>query len=176
MSDVDQACAASVEAKDGLCRFILRGGRDVADKASVALGVTVPADPCTASVMADIAALWLGPDEWLVLAPRAESGRIARALNDALADGPHSLVEISDRNQAVTVRGPKAEDVLNSGCPLDLGERAYPIGMCTRTVFHKAEIVLWRRAADQFHVEMIRSFRPYVLGLLDLAIRDNDAV
>jgi sarcosine oxidase subunit gamma len=33
-------------------------------------------------------------------------------------------------------------------------------------VFSKAEIVLWRRATDNFHVEVWRSFTPYLAGLL----------
>ena len=38
--------------------------------------------------------------------------------------------------------------------------------MCTRTVFAKAEIVLWRTAADTFRVEVWRSFADYVVGML----------
>jgi sarcosine oxidase subunit gamma len=44
--------------------------------------------------------------------------------------------------------------------------------MCTRTVFAKAEVVLWRTGADAFHVEVWRSFAPYVLGLLEEAARE----
>ena len=38
--------------------------------------------------------------------------------------------------------------------------------MCTRTVFAKAEIVLWRRAEQRFHLEVARSFAAYVHELL----------
>jgi sarcosine oxidase subunit gamma len=38
--------------------------------------------------------------------------------------------------------------------------------MCTRTVFSKADIVLWRTQLDEFHVEVWRSFAGYVTGLL----------
>jgi sarcosine oxidase, subunit gamma len=38
--------------------------------------------------------------------------------------------------------------------------------MCTRTIFAKAEIVLWRRAKDSFRVEVWRSFAPYVSDFL----------
>jgi sarcosine oxidase subunit gamma len=55
---------------------------------------------------------------------------------------------------------------LNGGCPLDLHADAFPVGMCTRTVFGKSEIVLWRCAADCFHLEVARSFAAYVHALL----------
>jgi sarcosine oxidase subunit gamma len=38
--------------------------------------------------------------------------------------------------------------------------------MCTRTVFAKADIVLWRTREDAFHVEVWRSFAGYVIGSL----------
>ena len=56
--------------------------------------------------------------------------------------------------------------MLNAGCPLDLDLAEFPVGMCTRTVFAKADIVLWRTRADAFHLEVWRSFAGYVAGLL----------
>jgi sarcosine oxidase subunit gamma len=44
--------------------------------------------------------------------------------------------------------------------------------MCTRTLFGKAEIVLWRTGATEFHLEVWRSFSDYVVGCLREAARD----
>jgi len=44
--------------------------------------------------------------------------------------------------------------------------------MCTRTLFGKAEIVLWRTTPDTFRIEVWRSFAPYVLGSLAEAARE----
>jgi sarcosine oxidase subunit gamma len=164
---------ASVRPGAPSSRFILRGGAAVAEKAAEAFGVRLPTEPCRASVQGEMAALWLGPDEWLLLAPLAKKDHAAEALATALAGVRHALVEISDRNLGTDISGPRIADVLSAGCPLDVSEQAFPVGMCTRTIFNKAEIVLWRTSADQFHIETVRSFHPYVLGLLDLAIRDN---
>jgi sarcosine oxidase subunit gamma len=43
--------------------------------------------------------------------------------------------------------------------------------MATRTIYDKAEIVLWRRAADSFQVEIWRSFAPYLVAALTEAAR-----
>jgi sarcosine oxidase subunit gamma len=56
--------------------------------------------------------------------------------------------------------------VLLFGCPLDLDTAAFPVDTAARTLFGKAEIVLWRTGDDTFHVEIWRSFAPYVVGLL----------
>jgi sarcosine oxidase subunit gamma len=115
-------------------------------------------------------ALWLGPDEQLLLAP--EGFDLAAALKPALRDLPHSLVDVSHRQTAFQVSGPNATTLLNAGCPLDLDESAFPVGMCTRTVMVKAEIVLWRTSQTAFHVEVWRSFADYVSSFLAEVARE----
>ena len=100
------------------------------------------------------------PFEQLLLAP--EAADLVPTLAPALRDLSHSLVEVSHRQIALEISGPHAADVLNAGCPLDLELSAFPVGMCTRTVFAKAEIVLWRTDETVFHVEVWRSFASYV--------------
>ena len=48
---------------------------------------------------------------------------------------------------------------------------AFPVGMATRTLYDKAEIVLWRRGETTFHVEVWRSFAPHVAASLAEAAR-----
>ena len=62
--------------------------------------------------------------------------------------------------------------LLNAGCPLDIHPQAFPVGMCTRTLLAKAEIVLWRTAETSFRVEAARSLAPYVGRFLAQAERD----
>ena len=49
--------------------------------------------------------------------------------------------------------------------------KAFPVGFATRTLFDKAEIVLWRRAEATFHIEVWRSFAPYLAASLAEAAR-----
>ena len=48
---------------------------------------------------------------------------------------------------------------------------AFPIGMATRTIFGKTEIVLWRREDLAFQVEVWRSFASYIVGALTEAAK-----
>jgi sarcosine oxidase subunit gamma len=131
-----------------LARVIVRGD------AAEAFGIPLPASPYRAVALAARTALWLGPDEWLVLAPE----------DDVSLSG--TVVDISHRQTGLRLDGSDAATVLNGGCPLDLHIDAFPVGMCTRTVFAKSEIVLWRHAMNGFHVEVARSFSAYVHALL----------
>jgi sarcosine oxidase subunit gamma len=158
---------ASVADAGAASRFIYRGAPEVIGGA---FGVELPTTPLRANVADGRAALWLGPDEWLLLAADADGSLLAAALSDSLSSNPASLVEISHRQVGLIVSGPSAEALLNAGCPLDLERIAFPVGTCTRTVLAKAEIVLWRTAADAFRIEVARSFAPYVVAFLDEAM------
>ena len=152
-------------------RLVLRGGREVRLAAEAAAGVGIPAQACRAVVQGERAALWLGPDEWLLVAPAAAGAELGSSLERALAPLPHSLVDVGHRQAACALDGPQAAMLLSAGCPLDLDESAFPIGMCTRTVLAKAEVVLWRTAAQTFRLEVARSFVAYVSLFLAEAAR-----
>jgi sarcosine oxidase, subunit gamma len=152
------------------CRWVLRGDEAVRAAAESALGVPLPAVACRAGVNGERAALWLGPDEWLLLAPAEQAG-LATRLERALEGLAHSVVEVSHRQVGLLVHGPQAVLLLASGCPLDLDLHAFPVAMCTRTMLAKAEVVLWRTAATEFRLEVWRSFAPYVTQFLAEAAR-----
>ncbi len=122
--------------------------------------------PCRSMVQGDWAALWLGPDEQLLLGPESEGAALAASVAETLGDLPHSLVDVSHRQAGLEISGPHAIELLNAGCPLDLELAQFPVSACTRTVLAKSEIVLWRRANERFHVEIWRSFVPYLTGFL----------
>jgi len=152
-------------------RHVLRGGEAVRTRVQNALGIGVPSQPCRSARIGERAVLWLGPDEWLLIAPERDAASHAAALEEALASLPCSLVDVSHRQVALSVDGPQAETLLAAGCPLDLDALAFPVGMCTRTMLAKAEVVLWRTGAQSFRLEVARSFAPYVAAFLEEAGR-----
>ena len=153
-------------------RFVLRGGQEALAAAADALGLQNSETPCRA-VHDDVrAALWLGPDERLLIGPADGSPEMEGLLQRALTGRPHSLVETSHAQTAFELSGLRAAVALNIGCPLDLDQAAFPVDMCTRTVFAKAQVVLWRTGPETFRVETARSFAPFVTKILALAAHE----
>lgn len=154
-----------------LARFSLR--TDLAAAAALA-GHQWPLAgvPCRSAVQGDWSALWLGPDEQLLIGPESMHSHLATAVSDTLRGLPHSLVDVSHRQTAVEITGPHAVELLNAGCPLDLDLARFPVSACTRTILAKSEIVLWRRTSEEFHMEVWRSFVPYVTGFLAAVERE----
>jgi sarcosine oxidase subunit gamma len=157
-----------------LARFSFRGRKAAQDAVGKALGFDLPQQPLTAMESPDKAALWLGPDEWLLIAAEDDTEALQAALADAIGDASHALVDISHRQEALIVTGDRAEWLLNSGIPIDL-DAALPVGMVTRTLFHKTPVMLWRIGDDSFVIEAWGSFMDYVAGLLEEAAQELQA-
>jgi len=153
-------------------RYVFRGAAAARAAAGSTFGIALPEAACRAATDGTRAALWLGPDEHLLLAPDGEGTAIERELSQSLAGQAYSLVDVSHRQVGFGVTGPHAQWLLESQCPLPLNLRDFPVGMCTRTVYARAEIVLWRPAEQVFHVEVWRSFSLYVVGLLAEVARE----
>lgn len=149
-------------------RLALRAPRSSLEALSQALDLELPSRPKTSTTKGNRTALWLGPDEWLVIAPARDDLMAVLAPVEAF----HSAVEISHRNVGILVAGRQAQATLAAGCPQDLSLAAFPVGACSRTVFGKVEIVLLRTGEEAFRVECWRSFCDYALTLLREAARD----
>ena len=148
-------------------RMSLRCSSSAIPAISDALGVKLPRRPKQSAVEDSRMALWLGPDEWLII---DEASDMMAAL--AGIEAPHSAVDVSHRNTAIMVTGVNAAELIAHGCPRNVSPEAFPVGACSRTVFGKAEIVLYRPAAETFRVEVWRSFSDYVFAYLADAARD----
>jgi sarcosine oxidase subunit gamma len=133
-----------------------------------AAGLALPTTVGAMTAEGGRTALCLGPDEWLIEAPEADSAALLATL-DAIAQ-PHSAVEISDREITLALEGPAVLDLLATGCPRDLA--AMPVGSGARTVFDTVQVVLVRDAETRFRLTVWRSFAPHVRALLDIAVRE----
>ena len=163
----------SISAAPEANRINLRAGDDALAGLSKGLGITLPKKPKTSASNGSRHALWIGPHGLYFI---AGSHPVIDEEGDPAADcakvkAAHSAVDVSHRNTAILVSGPFAADVINAGCPQDLSLEIFPVGACSRTVFGKIEVVLYRTAEDAFRVECWRSFSDYAFEFLKDAAR-----
>jgi sarcosine oxidase subunit gamma len=166
-------CAASASSAVSIVpvapcgRFSLRVDPEVVVGLQInqSLRLALPINSCLAD--GDRTCARLGPDEWLLLTSETETDQMARDAQTALSGRIFSLVDISHRNVAFSVLGHRARDTINSSCPLDLSDRAFPAGAATRTLLGQAEILVIRRAGEPtYRIECWRSLARYVHGIL----------
>lgn len=152
-------------------RLSLRARPDAVAALSKALGVDLPVKPKTSASKGSRTAMWIGPDEWLIL---DEAGKDLVA-ESAMSKVLHSAVDISQRNTAAIVTGVNAEATLSAGCPQNLSDKAFPVGAVSRTLLGKVEVIIHRVKPQTFRVEVWRSFADYAFTYLSDAARDSVA-
>lgn len=144
-----------------------------AGRVASALEAALPGEPGEVVVARDLTVLWLGPDEWLVIGPQDAQERIQAMLNSALGSECGAVVDLSAHRTIVEVAGPRAAELLNKGCSLDLHPRAFPVGRCASTLLARAQVVLVCQATDEprYWVLVRSSFARYLsVWLVDAAV------
>jgi sarcosine oxidase, subunit gamma len=131
----------------------------------------LPTTPNTVWEEGARAALWLGPDEWLVLGPPGAGHDIVRELEAALYSSHRSVVDVSANRVALELSGPSAKEVLSKGCALDLHPREWRPGMCAQTMLARAQVILHERS-DSTGILVRPSFADYLVDWLIEAAGD----
>lgn len=125
----------------------------------------LPLEPNTAWEAGPRAALWLGPDEWLVLGPLHAGAEVVEELEAAFRDEHRSVVDVSANRVAIELGGPDRFELLASGCSLDLHPRSWRAGMCAQTLFAKTQVILHERD-DATRLLVRSSFAGYLVDRL----------
>jgi sarcosine oxidase subunit gamma len=135
------------------------------------LGFALPAVPNTLSSRGDRAALWLAPDEWLVVCPDGQQGTIEEELRNTLNGAFGSIVDVSANRTMLEISGAKARDLLARGVPIDLDGRSFVPDNCAQTLLAKAKVIIQYRNEFAFNLYVRTSFASYAAEwLLDSAI------
>ena len=127
------------------------------------LGYGLPLEANRTNGEGEHRALWLGPDEWLVTLPPEQETALFEALSEAAAGHHAALSNVSDARIVLTLSGPRARDVLEKGCSLDLHPRAFQAGHCAQTRLARAAILLHQTDdAPAYDIHVAWSFAAYL--------------
>jgi sarcosine oxidase subunit gamma len=138
--------------------------------AEKAAGMPLPTAPNTTSGNGDLTALWLGPNEWLIVAAPGREAGIAGRLRAGLTGLHAAVVDVGEARTVIAVAGPRARDLLAKGMPLDLHPRAFGAGRCAQTGLAKANVILHQiDERPSFEVYVLDSFADYLFTWLERA-------
>jgi sarcosine oxidase subunit gamma len=124
----------------------------------------------------DTSVLWLGPEEFLVVAPteahESLGGDLIQALREALAGGEGQVVDLSANRTTFELTGPRARAVLEKGCALDLHPRSLLAGTALSTEIGNIPVVLWKTGEETFRIFPRASFADFLGRWLLDAMRE----
>jgi sarcosine oxidase, subunit gamma len=136
----------------------------------------LPAASGDVSRSGDTAVLWLGPAEFLLVAP-AESheslgGSLPGTLIEALGEGEGQVVDLSANRTTLELSGPRARAVLEKGCALDLHPRVLRPGTALSTEIGGIPALLWKTADETYRIFPRASFAEFLGRWLLDAMRE----
>jgi sarcosine oxidase subunit gamma len=169
-SSIEFAERLAVKPSEDVIRYNLRIDPVDRSGASKAFGVELPGRMGDIQSKGQRRAICIGPDEWLLLAPFDEALAIGTAFVDLANTYALSLVDVSDRECGIEIRGTSAAFALMAACPLDLDVMA--AGTATRTLFDYADVLIIKENQELFHVTFLRSWSEHVWSLLSVIGRE----
>lgn len=131
-------------------------------------GLAVPQAANTVRTEGDRSALWLGPDEWLITGPPGAAAAIIEELDAGLGGRHHACVDLSANRAVLDLGGPRALEVLERGCSLDLHPSRWTAGMCAQTNLARAQVILEQRP-EATRIFVRPSFADYLVDWLTSA-------
>lgn len=155
------------------CQVDLRG--DPADLLFLsavenATRITLPVAPNTVAASGELKALWLGPDEWLIVGPPGREAELVEFLHGELANQHAAVVDVSEARTVIVVAGPRARELLAKGTSLDLHPRVFGPGRCAQSGIARTNMILEQiDERPTFEVYVLNSFADYLWRWLELA-------
>ena len=159
-----------VKSRPFLLQVNLRGDADDTAFTNAVRGVLsldLPTAPNTWIAHSCWSALWLGPDEWLLVGEKEEQADMIGQLETRLRSLHIAVVDVSGQRTVVDLSGPSAYELLAAGCSLDLHPRYFKTGHCAQTLLGKADVILQRRNDyPTFRIFVRCSFARYLAAWL----------
>ena len=140
----------------------------VAKRLGEVLGLELPHEPNTTSCSTDLCALWLGPDEWLIIGPPDTESALEERCRTGLDSACGSVVDVSADRTTVEVWGREAPAILETGCALDLHHRRFAAGRSAQTLVARVPVILYQLTGEpRFRLLVRRSLAPYLAAWLE---------
>ena len=131
-------------------------------------GVEPPTEAGATAVHGDRILFWLGPDEWLAVFGDGERERVIADLRKAPASRHIVFVDLSHAYAILSVAGPRARQVLQKGCPLDLHPSRFRAGACARSKCARCHVLLHQSDdSPAYELYVPRSFARYLWAWLE---------
>ena len=170
--------AAGVVMGESAHRSIVNIRGDASDAAFVsavktATGVDLPTKANTANGSGETKILWLGPNEWWVVAPEGKTEALIASLRQAFQGQHTAVTDVSESRTVITLTGRNARDLLVRGISLDLHPRVFAAGQCAQTSLSKTNVLLHQTDdAPSYDIYVLKSFADYLWQWMGLIAED----
>jgi sarcosine oxidase subunit gamma len=144
-----------------------------ASAVQTATGVPLPSGANTVASAGGRQILWLGPNEWWVTGPDSEADFLVETLRANFFGQHATACDVSESRAIITLKGPRAREVLMRGVSLDLHPRVFAPNQCAQTGLSRANVLLHLiDNTPTFEIYVLKSFSDYLWRWLEKVAQD----
>ena len=142
----------------------------VADVVWKSAGIRLQDTPNKAVQSNEIRILWLGPGQWLIVAPQRAGEVLLDDMRRPMAQISATLNDVSHSRVVLRIAGRSCRRLLAKGCPLNLHEDEFRAGDCAVSTLAGTSFLVHacstEEGHDQFDMYVARSFGRFVWAWL----------
>ena len=151
----------SIMVESGLAQLNIRF--DVSDASILSsiksvLGLNLEMAPNTVVNKNEKFALWLGPDERLVILPKDQLITAGMNLERELQGIHYSAVDLSSGQIILDIQGQDVRNIISKGCSIDLHQKYFNVGQCFQGSIDKINVICFPLENNVIRVIVRRSY------------------
>jgi sarcosine oxidase subunit gamma len=135
-------------------------------KLEALFGTPLLAEPNKVASIGTRRAIWLGPDETLLMIEEEQEAEFMLNLKALLGTAHYAATPVSDAIKIFRLGGTRRLDVLAKGCALDLHPASFKQGDCAQSMLAHAAITLAADTPDSLLLFCRTSYSDYVTSWL----------
>jgi len=147
----------------------LRGKkREFLTKIGKNLNMILPTEANTSTTSDKLTAIWLSPDEWMIVSNEIESKDDNKhELNEMLFNSISKtnlggVVDVTDQFVQLELKGKNIYEIFLAGCPFNFNEFKRKKGSTTQTVLNHIDIILLNKDKNFVNLFVRRSFAEHL--------------
>ena len=135
----------------------------ISEAVNAMVGAGVPAPLSMVTGQNGRRAVWMAPDELLILTDSYHDASAIEAGERAGLAEEHAMVlNVSGARAVFRLAGADVPETLAKGVPVDLSPGAFPIGHARRTHLSGLAVALWRLGPEDWEIVCARSYARYL--------------
>jgi len=157
-----------------IAKINLRGNKsEFITAVGKSINLILPNEPNTSRSSEKLTAMWLGPDEWLLVSnnivkQQNDIYELENSLKNTISKVKlGSVVNVTDHFIMINLEGNKVYDLLSSSCPFNFNKFVKNKGSVVQTLFAHIDVILHHKDTNNLNLFVRRSFSEHLFSRMN---------
>jgi len=157
-----------------IMKLIIRGKkREFISAVGKSLNILLPTEANTSTQSDKLSALWLSPDEWMIISnepidEKTNDYQIEKLLNNNISKlNLGAVTDVTDQFVMINLKGSKIYELFQTGSPFNFNDFQNKKGAVTQTILNKIDIIVHNQDKNTVNLFVRRSFSEHLFSWMN---------